>query len=103
MSGSSGTPWSRWQRAGRDGTAGLQKDASLAALRQKIEAAAHIMFASSPRERDYWLGRSESAGAEGNHRDIHRLSNPAFMEAMRTRWTGWARPIKSDIRGSRAI
>ena len=45
-----------------DGTAGLQKDASLAALRQKIEATAHIMFASSPRVRDYWLGRTESAG-----------------------------------------
>ena len=45
-----------------DGTAGLQKDASLAALRQKIEAAAHIMFASSPRERDYWPGKAESAG-----------------------------------------
>ena len=45
-----------------DGTAGLQKHASLAALRQKIEAAAHIMFASSPKERDYWLGRTASAG-----------------------------------------
>ena len=45
-----------------DGTAGLQKDASLAALRQKIEAAAHIMFAASPRARDYWLGKTESAG-----------------------------------------
>ena len=47
-----------------DGTAGLQKDASLAALRQKIEAAAHIMFASSPRVRDYWLGRTEIAGPD---------------------------------------
>ena len=47
-----------------DGTAGLQKDASLAALRQKIEAAAHVMFASSPSARNYWLGRTGSAGAE---------------------------------------
>lgn len=47
-----------------DGTAGLQKDASLAALRQKIEAAAHIMFASSPKDRDYWLGRTEIAGPD---------------------------------------
>ena len=47
-----------------DGTAGLQKDASLAALRQKIEMAAHIMFASSPRVRDYWLGRTEIAGPD---------------------------------------
>ena len=47
-----------------DGTAGLQKDASLAALRQKIEAAAHIVFASSPRARDFWLGRTEVAGPD---------------------------------------
>ena len=47
-----------------DGTAGLQKDASLSALRQKIETAAHIMFASSPQARAYWLGKSEKAGSK---------------------------------------
>lgn len=40
----------------RDGTAGLQKDASLAALRRKIECKAHIIFSSQPNQREFWLG-----------------------------------------------
>lgn len=39
-----------------DGTAGLQKDASLATLRKEIEKAAHFIFGSSQRLRDFWLG-----------------------------------------------
>lgn len=42
-----------------DGTAGLQGDASLAALRQKIERAAHIIFASQPAQRSFWLGQGK--------------------------------------------
>jgi AAA domain, putative AbiEii toxin, Type IV TA system len=41
----------------KDGSAGLQNDASLAALRQKIESAAHIIFASQPKQRAFWLGQ----------------------------------------------
>lgn len=40
-----------------DGTSGLQKDASLASLRQKIESAANIIFSSQVKQRDFWLGK----------------------------------------------
>ncbi len=39
-----------------DGSSGLQSDASLAALRRKIEYMAHIVFASQPKQREFWLG-----------------------------------------------
>lgn len=40
----------------KDGTASLQTDSSLAALRTKLEALADIIFASSPKQREFWLG-----------------------------------------------
>jgi energy-coupling factor transporter ATP-binding protein EcfA2 len=39
----------------RDGSAGLQ-DASLATLRKEVEKFAHIIFASQPKQRSFWLG-----------------------------------------------
>lgn len=42
-----------------DGTAGLQDPADKS-LRQEIERFAHIIFASTPSQRDYWLGRKTS-------------------------------------------
>ncbi len=39
-----------------DGTSGLAGDASLASQRQKIEAAAHVIFSGSPAQRAFWLG-----------------------------------------------
>ena len=60
-----------------DGTAGLQKDASLAALRHKIEAAAHIMFASSPKVRDFWLGKTEMVGP-GKIIETYRALKPCL-------------------------
>jgi energy-coupling factor transporter ATP-binding protein EcfA2 len=39
-----------------DGSAGLQKDKSLATMRREIEKAAHVIFASSQKQRDFWLG-----------------------------------------------
>ena len=39
-----------------DGTSGLQRDDSLAALRQKLERSAHVIFSSNPKDRDFWLG-----------------------------------------------
>ncbi|MCY4309946.1 MAG: ATP-binding protein, partial [Rhodospirillaceae bacterium] len=86
-----------------DGTAGLQKHASLAALRQKIEAAAHIMFASSPRVRDYWLGRTEVAGPDEimetygalkpclHGSDAHALESVGTPDQKRYSW------IKGDL------
>lgn len=40
-----------------DGSSGLANDASLAALRQKIERVAHIVFAAQPKQRTFWLGQ----------------------------------------------
>lgn len=39
-----------------DGTSGI-REASDATLRQEVERFAHIIFASSPAQRDFWLGR----------------------------------------------
>ena len=42
-----------------DGTSGI-RDAADRTLRQEIEALAHIIFASTPSQRDYWLGHRSS-------------------------------------------
>ena len=47
-----------------DGTAGLQEDSSFAALRQEVESFADIIFASTPSQREYWLGQSSRADKE---------------------------------------
>ena len=43
-----------------DGTSGL-KEAADATLREEIEKAAHAMFASSLKQRDFWLGRGKAS------------------------------------------
>ena len=47
-----------------DGTSGLQKDSSLATLRKEIEKFAAIIFASSAKQRDFWLGRGTATSQE---------------------------------------
>ena len=47
-----------------DGTAGLQEDASFAALRQEVERFADIIFASTPSQRECWLGKTPKASRE---------------------------------------
>ncbi len=47
-----------------DGSAGLQHDASLAALRQKLERTAHVIFSSNQRDRAYWLGKGSASLAQ---------------------------------------
>jgi hypothetical protein len=47
-----------------DGTAGLQEDASFAALRQEVERFADIIFASTPSQREFWLGKTPKADRE---------------------------------------
>ena len=47
-----------------DGSAGLQKDKSLATIRREIEKAAHVIFASSQKQRDFWLGLGVATLAE---------------------------------------
>lgn len=46
-----------------DGTSGI-RDASDATLRQEIEKFAHVIFASSPAQRDFWLGRKSGIGED---------------------------------------
>lgn len=44
--------------ANADGTSGV-KEAADATLREEIEKAGHLMFASSAKQRDFWLGRGK--------------------------------------------
>jgi hypothetical protein len=46
-----------------DGTSGV-RDAADATLREEIEKAGHLMFASSPKQRDFWLGRGKASVEE---------------------------------------
>lgn len=46
-----------------DGTSGV-REAADATLREELEKAAHAMFASSPKQRDFWLGRGAASGEE---------------------------------------
>jgi ABC-type multidrug transport system ATPase subunit len=46
-----------------DGTAGLQSDSSFALQRRAIETFADIIFASTPSQRAFWLGKSAAADA----------------------------------------
>lgn len=46
-----------------DGTSGI-RNAADTTLRQEIEKFAHIIFASSPAQRDFWLGRKAGAGTD---------------------------------------
>jgi hypothetical protein len=44
-----------------DGTSGLQEDDSYAATRREIERFAHIVFSSTPSQREFWLGKKPGA------------------------------------------
>ena len=44
-----------------DGTAGLKEDDSFVAFRQEVESFAHIIFAATPKQREFWLGRTLAA------------------------------------------
>lgn len=45
-----------------DGTSGLQRDDSYVLMRREIERFAHIIFASTPSQREYWLGKRPGTG-----------------------------------------
>lgn len=70
---------------GADGTSGV-KEAADATLREEIEKAAHAIFASSPSQRDFWLGHGAASVKELVERygglkpciwgsDAHELAN----------------------------
>ena len=81
---------------GADGTSGV-KDAADATLREEIEKAAHAVFASSPKQRDFWLGLgsasiNELKGRYGGQKpciwgsDAHELANVAKPAEERFTW-----------------
>lgn len=47
-----------------DGTAGLQKDASLASLRREIQKFAKVIFSGNPKDREFWLGQGAATKEE---------------------------------------
>ncbi len=81
-----------------DGTSGLQKDASFLALREEIEAFAHIIFSGKPGDREYWLGRRKGVGREEIERrygalkpclhgsDAHRMERVLAPDLDRACW-----------------
>jgi ABC-type lipoprotein export system ATPase subunit len=50
-----------------DGTAGLQKDDSYRMTREDIEGFAHIIFSSTPSQREFWLGKGVLSVAQIEH------------------------------------
>ena len=58
-----------------DGTSGV-RDAADATLREEIEKAAHAIFASSSKQRDFWLGNGAASVAELQER--YRGPKPCF-------------------------
>ena len=80
-----------------DGTSGLQEDNSYRATRLEIEAFANIIFASTPKQREFWLGKG-SLDIEAIEKtygtlkpclhgsDAHRLETVAVPDLERYCW-----------------
>jgi ABC-type lipoprotein export system ATPase subunit len=59
-----------------DGTSGLQSDDSFTLLRREIEQFADIIFASTPKQREFWLGRGTDDAAKLER--IYRGTKPCL-------------------------
>lgn len=81
---------------GADGTSGVQ-DAADAALREEIEKGAHAIFAGSPKQRAFWLGRGGQSAEAIRERygslkpclwgcDAHELAKVAKPDDNRFCW-----------------
>lgn len=81
---------------GADGTSGV-KDASDATVREEVEKAAHAIFAGSPKQREFWLGRGVETVAAIRARygslkpclwgsDAHELEKVAKPDENRLCW-----------------
>ncbi|WP_441228395.1 TrlF family AAA-like ATPase [Tardiphaga sp. 20_F10_N6_6] len=81
---------------GADGTSGVQEAAD-AIVREEIEKGAHAIFASSPKQREFWLGRGKQSGEAIRQRygslkpclwgcDAHELSKVAKPDNDRFCW-----------------
>ena len=84
-----------------DGTSGLREGAD-ATVRQEIEKFAHVIFSSSPAQREFWLGQRSASEAELRARygglkpclhgsDAHSESDVGTPQADRFSW------VKGDI------
>lgn len=86
-----------------DGTSGLQEDASFTAFRREIESFSDIIFASTPGQREFWLGKHPkhpTSVIETNYRalkpclhgsDAHRLESVGVPDDKRYCW------LKGDL------
>jgi AAA domain, putative AbiEii toxin, Type IV TA system len=79
-----------------DGTSGV-KEAADTTLREEIETAAHAIFASSPKQREFWLGHGRASMTELRERyggpkpclwgcDAHELARVAKPDEDRLCW-----------------
>jgi hypothetical protein len=68
-----------------DGTSGLQEDDSFAATRREIERFAHIIFASTPSQREFWLGKKPGIDAAAIERTYGFLGQVPFLLEIRER------------------
>jgi energy-coupling factor transporter ATP-binding protein EcfA2 len=86
----------------KDGTSGLQEDASLTTVRREIETMADIVFSARPKDRAFWLGDGSLTAKQLEQRyggakpclhgsDAHTLDRVAVPEAERYTW------IKGDL------
>jgi hypothetical protein len=86
-----------------DGTAGLKEDDSFVAFRRELESFAHIIFAATPKQREFWLGRTPVAdkdAIETNYKalkpcmhgsDAHRVDRVGKPDQDRYCW------LKGDL------
>lgn len=79
-----------------DGSSGV-RDGADATLRQEIEKFAHVIFASSPAQREFWLGQRTASESELRHRyggmkpcmhgcDAHELKTVGIPDGNRFSW-----------------
>jgi ABC-type lipoprotein export system ATPase subunit len=86
-----------------DGTSGLQEDDSFAAFRREVESFSDIIFASTPKQREFWLGKHPDHSREkieATYRglkpclhgsDAHRLETVGVPSEVRYCW------LKGDL------
>ena len=95
-----------------DGTSGV-KEAADTTLREEIEKSAHAIFAGSPKQRDFWLGRGKATVAELRARydgqkpclwgcDAHELSRVAKPADDRLCWIKGI-PTFENVRRARPV
>lgn len=85
----------------RDGTSGLQEDDSYAATRREIERFTHIIFSSTPSQRDFCLGKKPGADSSFIEK-MYGALKPCLhgSDAHEDSKIGTLRRLKSEIEGA---